>query len=50
MGVTTVRASFRITFTNFIIDPDDDDCRRQAATIRADRITFESDHLLKLNS
>ncbi|MEK0099858.1 hypothetical protein WDA79_15470 [Streptomyces sp. A475] len=46
MGVPTVRASFRISFTDFIIDPDDDDCRRRAATIRADRITFESDHLI----
>lgn len=46
MGVPTVRASFRITFTDFIVDPDDDDCRRRAATIRADRITFEDEHLV----
>ncbi|MEU4259911.1 hypothetical protein AB0B42_21380 [Streptomyces fradiae] len=41
-----MRASFRITFTDFIINPGDDDCRRRAATIRADRMTFESDHLI----
>jgi hypothetical protein len=45
MGVPTVRASFRITFTDFIADPDDD-CQRRAATIRADRMTFESEHLI----
>ncbi|MBV7245684.1 hypothetical protein [Streptomyces sp. MW-W600-10] len=41
-----MRASFRITFGDFIEDPDDDDCRRRAATIRADRITFENAHLI----
>ncbi|MGC5541117.1 hypothetical protein OH733_17975 [Streptomyces griseus] len=41
-----MRASFRITFGDFIEDPDDDDCRRRAATIHADRITFESAHLI----
>lgn len=46
MGVPTVRTSFRITFSNFIEDPDDDDCRRRAATIRADRITFGNSHLI----
>ncbi|MGW4216574.1 hypothetical protein ACWEJZ_06050 [Streptomyces bacillaris] len=38
--------SFRITFGDFIEDPDDDDCRRRAATMRADRITFENNRLI----
>ncbi|MEV7638469.1 hypothetical protein AB0O32_00940 [Streptomyces rubiginosohelvolus] len=41
-----MRASFRVSFTDFIVDPDDDDCRRRATTIRADRITFEDRHLI----
>lgn len=46
MGVPTVRASYRISFTDFITDPDDDDCQRRAATIPADRITFADSHLI----
>lgn len=45
MGASTARASFRVSFTDFITDPDDADCQRRAATIPADRITFEDDHL-----
>ncbi|WP_344118656.1 hypothetical protein [Streptomyces blastmyceticus] len=46
MGEPIRRVSFRISFTEFIPDPDDDDCRRRATTIPADRITFDSDHLI----
>lgn len=46
MGEPTSRVSFRISFTEFISDPDDDDCRRRAVTIPADRITFDNDHLI----
>lgn len=46
MGEPTSRVSFRISFTEFISDPDDDDCRRRATTIPADRITFDNDHLI----
>ncbi|WP_052230201.1 hypothetical protein [Streptomyces sp. CT34] len=46
MGETTSRVSFRISFTEFMADPDDDDCRRRATTVPADRITFDNDHLI----
>jgi hypothetical protein len=46
MGVPTSRVSFRIGFIEFISDPDDDDCRRRATTVPADRITFDDDHLI----
>ncbi|MBZ6114301.1 MULTISPECIES: hypothetical protein [Streptomyces] len=46
MGVPTVRASYRISFTDFIADPDDEDCQRRAATISASRITFADSHLI----
>ncbi|WP_372350191.1 hypothetical protein [Streptomyces sp. KL116D] len=41
-----MRVSFRLTFTEFIADPDDEDCRRRAATIPADSITFEGADLI----
>ncbi len=44
IGEPIRRVSFRISFTEFISDPDDDGCR--ATTIPADRITFDSDHLI----
>ncbi|WP_327680244.1 hypothetical protein [Streptomyces sp. NBC_00467] len=46
MGATTLHASFRITFTDFMPDPDDSDCRRRAVTVPADRITFVDSNLV----
>ncbi|WP_394427285.1 hypothetical protein [Streptomyces sp. SGAir0957] len=40
-----MRVSYRISFTDFIADPDDEDCRRRAVTIPADRITFADGQL-----
>ncbi|WP_409056827.1 SANT/Myb-like DNA-binding domain-containing protein [Streptomyces sp. SYP-A7185] len=41
-----MRTSFRITFTDYVTNPDDEDCLRRAAVIPADRITFDGGHLL----
>ncbi|MFH8608253.1 hypothetical protein ACH4D5_12250 [Streptomyces sp. NPDC018029] len=41
-----MRASFRVSFTDFIPDPDDADCQRWATAIPPDRITFEDDQLI----
>ncbi|MFE0131255.1 hypothetical protein ACFWY6_06690 [Streptomyces sp. NPDC059037] len=41
-----MRTSFRISFTDYITDPDDADCLRRATTVPADRITFDGDHLI----
>ncbi|WP_121703488.1 SANT/Myb-like DNA-binding domain-containing protein [Streptomyces sp. E5N298] len=40
MGESTVRAAFRLTFTDYHEDPDDSDVLRRAITVQADRITF----------
>jgi hypothetical protein len=46
MGATTARAAFRVSFTDYMPDPNDADCLRRSMTIPADRITFEDDHLV----
>ncbi|MEY7975915.1 SANT/Myb-like DNA-binding domain-containing protein [Streptomyces pilosus] len=45
MGGSTVRAAFRLTFTDYHQDPNDSDLLRRAVTIHADRITFDDGHL-----
>ncbi|WP_157865059.1 hypothetical protein [Streptomyces prasinopilosus] len=40
-----MRTAFRLTFTDYHQDPDDDDVLRRAVTVQADRITFDDDHL-----
>ncbi|MEV8090273.1 hypothetical protein [Streptomyces nigra] len=45
MGESTVRAAFRLTFTDFHEDPDDSDVLRRAVTVQADRITFADGNL-----
>ncbi|TJZ55447.1 hypothetical protein FCH28_08780 [Streptomyces piniterrae] len=45
MGDSTVRTTFRLTFTDYHQDPNDNDVLRRAATVQADRITFDDDHL-----
>ncbi len=45
MGDFSVRTAFRLTFTDYHQDPDDDDVLRRAVTVQADRITFDDDHL-----
>ncbi|MEW2081279.1 hypothetical protein [Streptomyces sp. NPDC005283] len=46
MGESTTRAAFRLTFTDFIPDPNDADCLRPAVTVHADRLTFEDEELV----
>ncbi|MBM7087506.1 hypothetical protein JTP67_02775 [Streptomyces sp. S12] len=45
MGESTMRAAFRLTFTDFHEDPDDSDVLRRAVTVQADRITFDDGNL-----
>ncbi|MFJ8551240.1 hypothetical protein [Streptomyces sp. NPDC093676] len=45
MGESTVRAAFRLTFTDYHEDPDDSDVLRRAVTVQADRITFDEGNL-----
>ncbi|MGW5864656.1 hypothetical protein ACWFRJ_21060 [Streptomyces sp. NPDC055239] len=45
MGETTVRTAFRLTFTDYQQDPNDIDVLRRAATVQADRITFDDGQL-----
>ncbi|WP_225625567.1 SANT/Myb domain-containing protein [Streptomyces werraensis] len=45
MGESTVRAAFRLTFTDYHEDPDDSDVLRRAVTVQADRITFDDGNL-----
>ncbi|MFD8197670.1 SANT/Myb-like DNA-binding domain-containing protein [Streptomyces wuyuanensis] len=45
MGESTVRAVFRLTFTEYHEDPDDSDVLRRAVTIQAGRITFDDGNL-----
>ncbi|MFB8782978.1 hypothetical protein VSS38_25090 [Streptomyces albogriseolus] len=44
MGASHVRALFRVSFTEYIPDPDDADCRRRSKTVPADRFTFDDEH------
>ncbi|MFG2263400.1 hypothetical protein [Streptomyces sp. NPDC048720] len=46
MGESTVRAAFRLTFTDAHEDPDDSNVLRRAVTVQADRITFDHGHLI----
>ncbi|GAB3010054.1 hypothetical protein GCM10023080_090340 [Streptomyces pseudoechinosporeus] len=41
-----MRASFRVSFTDYVPDPNDADCLHRSMTIPADQITFEDDHLV----
>ncbi|MFD3947639.1 hypothetical protein [Streptomyces sp. NPDC058579] len=45
METPAAPTAFRITFSDYHQDPNDSDVLRRAATIHADRLTFESDHL-----
>lgn len=45
MGTCNSWPTIRVTFTDYFPDPDDDDCLRRAVTLRADRLTFEDEHL-----
>ncbi|SFT10022.1 hypothetical protein SAMN05444716_107187 [Streptomyces harbinensis] len=45
MGVSTVPAAFRLTFTDYHQDPEDSDVLRRAVTVQADRITFDDGRL-----
>ncbi|MEU9441512.1 SANT/Myb-like DNA-binding domain-containing protein [Streptomyces sp. NPDC048304] len=45
MGESTVRAAFRLTFTDYHEDPDDNDVLRRAVTVHADQITFADGNL-----
>ncbi|UYQ63207.1 hypothetical protein [Streptomyces peucetius] len=44
MGTSHSQPIIRVTFTDFLPDPDDDDCLRRAVNVAADLITFEDDH------
>ncbi|MEU1466239.1 hypothetical protein ABZ467_37650 [Streptomyces sp. NPDC005727] len=46
MGASHVRALFRVSFTDYIPDPDDADCLRRSKTVPADRFTFDDEHLV----
>ncbi|MFC8402566.1 hypothetical protein ACFUG9_02920 [Streptomyces griseoincarnatus] len=45
MGDSTMRTAFRVTFTDYRQDPNDNDVLRRAMTIQADRMTFDDGHL-----
>jgi hypothetical protein len=46
MGASRARALFRVSFTDYIPDPDDADCLRRSKTVPADRFTFDDKHLV----
>ncbi|MGW0419626.1 hypothetical protein [Streptomyces sp. NPDC003015] len=46
MGASKVHASFRVTFTDYMPDPNDAECLRRSMTIPADQITFVEDHMV----
>ncbi len=46
MGASSVRALFRVSFKDYIPDPDDADCLRRSKTVPADRFTFDENHLV----
>lgn len=45
MGASDAQPSVRVTFTDFIPDPVDDDCLRRAVTVTADQLTFQEEHV-----
>ncbi|MER7112794.1 hypothetical protein [Streptomyces sp. NPDC000229] len=44
MGNSDSQPTMRVTFTDYIPDPDDDDCLRRAVNVTADLLTFEDGH------
>ncbi|MGW7367898.1 hypothetical protein ACWGI8_31870, partial [Streptomyces sp. NPDC054841] len=44
MGTSDSQPIIRVTFTDFLPDPDDDDCLRRAVNVAADLVTFEDSH------
>ncbi|MFC8173846.1 hypothetical protein [Streptomyces sp. NPDC057325] len=46
METPAAPTAFRVTFTDYRQDPNDSDVLRRAVTIYADRLTFDSDHLV----
>ncbi|MFK0229721.1 hypothetical protein ACIQUL_28575 [Streptomyces sp. NPDC090303] len=46
METPAAPTAFRLTFNDYRQDPNDSDVLRRAMTIHADRLTFDSDHLV----
>ncbi|MEU9852797.1 hypothetical protein [Streptomyces sp. NPDC047974] len=46
METSAAPTAFRVTFNDYRQDPNDRDVLRRAVTIHADRLTFDSDHLV----
>ncbi|MFD7320670.1 hypothetical protein ACFV9D_06195 [Streptomyces sp. NPDC059875] len=45
METPAAPTAFRVTFSDYHQDPNDSDVLRRAATIHADRLTFDGDHV-----